>query len=116
MFARLIRSSSRRDFDCSNCARARSSCATRRLVPRLGVVEGLAGQQLALEQAAVPLEVGLRELEVRFALPDRRFGDLERRFRLPDLLLDLAVLDLGDRLAAPDASRRGGRARTAAVR
>jgi hypothetical protein len=74
----------------------------RRLVTRLGVVVGLAGEELPFEQVPVPLEVRLRELQVGFALTNRRLSDLEGRFLLADLLADLAVLYLGDRLAASD--------------
>src|SRR5690606_8409534 len=35
-------------------------------------------------------------------LPDRGFRHLERGFLLADLLADLAILDLGDRLAPAD--------------
>ena len=47
-----------------------------RLIPRLRVVERLLWEQLALEQAARSIEVGLRELEIRLPLADGRFADL----------------------------------------
>ena len=71
-----------------------------RLVPRLVVVERLLGQQLPFEEVARALGVGLRQLQVGFALADGRFRHLLRGFRLLDLLLDLEVLDLGEPLAA----------------
>ena len=77
VFDRLIFSSSSRDFACSNCALREIELRERRLVARLGVVVGLLRQQLALEQALVALEVGLRQLQVRLALPDRRRATLD---------------------------------------
>src|SRR5712691_1473468 len=56
------------------------------LMPCFGIFERLLGQQLAVEQVARSLDVGLGELEVRFALPDRRAGDLERGLGLLHLL------------------------------
>jgi hypothetical protein len=41
----------------------------------------------------------LARAEVRFALPNRRFRDFKRGFRLSDLLEDLFILDLRDPLA-----------------
>ena len=100
VLARLIRSSSRRDDACCNCACARSSCAWRRLVAGLGVVERLAGKQAALEQALVAIEVGPGERQVGLALADRRARDLVRRIGLAQLLEQFLVLDLGEHLAA----------------
>ena len=74
----------------------------RRLVPRVGVVEGLLRDQLPFEEIARPVEVGLGQPEVGFALPDGRRRDLVRRFGLLDLFEQLAVLDLGEALAATD--------------
>ena len=70
----------------------------RRLIPRFGVIERLLRKQLTLEQAPRSIEVGLRELQIRVALPDRRFADLERRLGLPHLFPDLAVFDERDDL------------------
>ena len=67
----------------------------------VGVVVRLLRQQLAIEQALVAIEIGLRQLQVRLALTDRRLGHLIGGLGLPDLLLNLAVLDFGDHLAAP---------------
>ena len=100
VFARLIFSSSRRARACAICACASSSCAMRRLVARVGVVERLAGQQVALVEALRALHVVLRELQVGLPLPDRRLRHVVGRFRLLDLLDDLAIFDLGDRLSA----------------
>ena len=72
VFARLMRSSSRRACACANCARARSTCATRRLVAGLGVVQRLARDQVAPEEVLRALEVGLGELEIGFTLADGR--------------------------------------------
>jgi len=58
---------------------------------------------LPLKQAAGSLGVGLCQLEIRFALPDRGARDLGGGFGLPHLLEDFLVLDLGDPLAATDA-------------
>ena len=44
----------------------------RGLVLRLGVVEALAGKQLPAVQIARALDVGFRQVQVRFALADRR--------------------------------------------
>ena len=44
----------------------------RRLVARVGVVERLAGKQVALEQALRPLHVVLRELQVGLPLANGR--------------------------------------------
>jgi hypothetical protein len=71
------------------------------LVPRIRVVEGLFRQELTLEQAPVPIEIGLRQLQIRFPLPDRCRRHRERRLRLSDLFLNLPILDLGDHLTAP---------------
>ena len=72
----------------------------RRLVARVGVVERLAGQQIALVEALRALHVVLRELQVGLALANRRLRHVERRLGLLDLFDDLAVFDLRDRLAA----------------
>ena len=74
----------------------------RRLVARVGVVERLLRQQLPLVEAARAIEVGLRQLQVGLALADRRLRDLVGRFRLSNLLADLAVFDVRDDLALPD--------------
>jgi hypothetical protein len=75
----------------------------RRLVPRVGVVEGLAGEQLPLEEAARSIEVRLGELEIGFALPHGGAGHVERRLGLAHLLGDLARLDAGQKPALGDA-------------
>ena len=72
------------------------------LVTRLGVVVGLLGQQLPIEQALVPLQVRLGQVQVRLTLPDRGLGHSIRRFGLPNLLLDLSILDLRDDLSVTD--------------
>ena len=100
VFARLIFSSSSRACACANCARARSSCGLRRLIAGVRVVEGLPRNELPLEKVARAIEVGLREPEIRLALPDRGRRHFEGRLRLLHLLQDLAVLDLRERLAA----------------
>ncbi len=74
----------------------------RRLVARVDVVEGLLRQQLPLVETARALEVVLRQLEIRFALANRRLRDLIRRLGAADLLADLAVLDARDDLPLPD--------------
>ena len=101
VFVRVIFSSSSLALDCSNCACARSSCATRRLMPRVDVIERLLRQQLTLEQAARAVEAGLRQLEVRLPLANRRLRDLIGRLGPADLLAEFAVLDTGDDLAFP---------------
>ena len=100
---RLIRSSSSRAFDCEALRAREIERRDRRLVARLVVVERLLRQQLALEQAARPLDVGLRQLQVGFALANRRLRHLLSGFGLLDLLLDVEVFDLGDALTAADA-------------
>ena len=72
MFASVIFSSSSRAFDCSNCALRQIELRQRRLMARIDVVERLLREQLALEEAARAIEVVLRELQVGFALTDRR--------------------------------------------
>ena len=72
----------------------------RRLIARLVVVERLLGQQLPLEEVARALDVGLRQLQIRFALADRGRDTSCAGFGLLDLFDDLEVLDLGDALAA----------------
>ena len=52
------------------------SQAINRFAARLGVVERLTGQELAFQQAPVPFEVGLGELEVGLALTDGGLRDL----------------------------------------
>jgi hypothetical protein len=71
------------------------------LKPRLGIVVSLPRNQLAVEEVLRPIEVRLREPQVSFALPDGGGRDLERRPGLIDLLEQLAILDLRERLAAP---------------
>ncbi len=71
----------------------------RRLMPRVDVVERLLRQQLAIEEVLRAIEVGLRQLEIGLALPDRRFADLVGGFGLAHLLANLAVLDARDHLA-----------------
>ena len=100
VLARLMRSSSSRAWVCENWARARSSWADGRRRARLGVVERLARQQLAVEQALRAIEVDVGELEVGLALADGGLGHLVRRLGLLDLLDDFLVLDLGQQLAA----------------
>ena len=95
-----MRSSSSRAVDCVVLRARQIELRDGRLVPRLGVVERLLRQQLPREQVARALGVGLGELQVRFALPDRGARHLERRFLLLDLLLELEVFDLGDALSA----------------
>jgi hypothetical protein len=90
--ASVMRSSSSRAAT-ARTARAPGRAARRRLVPRLGVVERLLGQQLPLEQAARAVEVGLRELQVGLALPDGGLAHLVGGLGLLHLLADLAVLD-----------------------
>ena len=103
VFARLIFSSSSRAPACENCALARSSCASGRLIARVGVVEGLPRNQLAFEQVARAIEVGLRQPQVGLALTDRRGRHFIRGLRLLDLLQELVVFDLGELLTARDA-------------
>ena len=50
-----------------------------RLVPGVGVVEGLLRNQLALEQVPRAIEIGLRQPQVGLALPDGRRRHVERR-------------------------------------
>ena len=102
VFARLIFSSSRRAFGLRHLRLREIELRLRGLIPRVGIVERLAGQQVALEQAARALEIVLRELQVGLALPDRRLRHVVGRFGLLDLLDDFAVFDLRDRLAEPD--------------
>ena len=111
MFARLIFSSSSRASACANCALARSSCAARRLVARLGVVERLLGDAAALEEVLRAIEVGLGELEVGLALADRglrrprttpRPASPARESRGPRLGEQLAPADA---VAQPDVHR-----------
>ncbi len=81
----------------------------RRKVARLGVVERLLGEQLPGEQVLRALEVELRDLEVRFALTNGGLGHFLGRFSGAHLLDDLAILDLGEHLAATHADRRAAR-------
>ena len=67
-------------------------------MPRVDVVEGLLRQQLTLEEAARAVEVVLRQLEVGFALANRRLRDLVGRLGAANLLANLAVFDAGDHL------------------
>ena len=96
----MIFSSSSRDRVCSSCAIDKLELRLRRLIARVGVVERLAGQQIALEEALRSLHVVLRELQVGLALANGRLRHVEGRLGLLDLLDDLAVFDLRDRLAA----------------
>ena len=102
VFVSVIFSSSSRALDCSNCASREIELRHRRLVARVDVVEGLLRQQLPLVEAARAIEVGLRQLEVGFALADGGLRDLVGGLRLPHLLADFAVLDARDDLALPD--------------
>ena len=72
----------------------------RRLVARVGVVERLPWQQVALEEALRAFHVVLRELQIGLALANGRLRHVVRRLCLLDLLDDLAVLDLRNRLTA----------------
>ena len=99
VLARLIFSSSRRAWP-EHLRLGQIELRLRGLVARVGVVEGLLREQLALEEAARALEVGLRQPEVGLALPDGRLRHVVGRFGLLDLLEHLAVFDLGERLAA----------------
>ena len=101
VLARLILSSSRRALRLSHLRLREVELRDRRLISRVGIVEGLAWQQIALEQAARAFEVVLRQLQVRLPLADRRLRDVIGRFGLIDLFDDLAVFDLRDRLSAP---------------
>jgi hypothetical protein len=73
------------------------------LLPRFRIVQHLPGHELTLGQILRPLEIGVGEAQVRFALPHRRLGDLQRGFELLDLLGDLAVLDARKLLTTRDA-------------
>ena len=97
---RLIFSSSRRDRGLLHLRHRKLELRLRRLIARVGVVERLAGQQIALEEALRPFHVVLRELQVGLALANGRLRHVERRLGLLDLLDDLAIFDLRDRLAA----------------
>ncbi len=70
----------------------------RGLMPRVDVIEGLLREQLTLEEAARAVEVVLRELEVGFALTNRRLRDLVGRFSAANLFANLAVFNPGDHL------------------
>ena len=106
MFVSVIFNSSSRALACSNCALREVELRDRRLMPRVDVVERLLRQQLAIEEAARAVEVVLRQLEVRFALANRRLRDLIGGLRPPHLLADFAVLDAGDDLALRAPNRR----------
>ena len=102
VFCRLI---------CSSCRRASVSIELRlrqidlrfrRHVARLGIVERLLGEQLALEEVLRALEVQLGDLEVGLALPDGGLRHFERGLGWAHLLEDFAIFDLGHHLAAPD--------------
>ena len=80
VFDRLIFSSSSRACACAYCALREIELRRRRLIARVGVVEGLLRNQLALEEVARAIEVGLRQPQVGFALADRR---RRRRRRTP---------------------------------
>ena len=90
-------------------APARDRAAPARLVPRLGVVERLPGQKLRSNRLRARSRLVLANVEVGFALADGRPRDPERRFRLLDLLADLAgprpwrAAGRGRRVAEPDA-------------
>ena len=102
VLARLIFSSSSRALRlCHLRLRRDSSWADGRLIPRVGVVECLPRQQVALVQAARALEVVLRQLQVGLPLTNRRLRHVVGGFGLIDLLDDLAVFDLRDGLSAP---------------
>ena len=100
VFARLIFSSSRRDLRLFQLRHRELELRLRRLIARVGIVERLAGQQVALEEALRALHVVLRELQVGLALANGRLRHVEGRLRLLDLLDDFAIFDLRDRLAA----------------
>jgi hypothetical protein len=72
----------------------------RRLVARIGVVEGLLGNELPLVQVARAIEVRLGQTQVGFTLTDGGLRDVVGCHRLLDLLLQFAVLDLGNGLPA----------------
>ncbi len=65
---------------------------------RFRVIKGLAGEELAFDQRPIAFQVGLGELQVSLALPDRGLRHFVRGLGLVDLFLDLAILHLGDRL------------------
>jgi len=94
----VIFSSSRRAFDCAFCARQVQLCECR-LIGRLVVVERLAGEELPFEQALRAIEVGLRALQVGFALADRRRRHVFGCDRLFHLFLNVEVLELRNPLA-----------------
>src|SRR5262245_41073628 len=71
-------------------------------MPRLVVVQRLLREQLPLEEAAVAIEVGLREREIGFARTNGRSGNFLRRLLLLDLLDELEILNLGAALALAD--------------
>ena len=100
VFCRLIFSSSSRERGLLQLRHRQLELRLRRLIARVGVVERLAGQQVALEEALRALHVVLRQLQVGLALANGRLRHVERRLGLLDLLDDLAVLDLRDCLAA----------------
>jgi hypothetical protein len=66
----------------------------------LHIIEGLLRQELTLVQASRSIQVGLGQLEIGLALPDRGLRHLIRRLRLPDLFPNLAVFDARDDLPA----------------
>ncbi len=94
-------SSSSRAFDLLELRPREIELRGRRLVARVDVVERLLRQQLPLVEAARAIEVGLRQLQVGFALADRGLRDLVGRLRLTHLLAQLAVLDARDDLTLP---------------
>ncbi len=72
----------------------------RRGLPRFGIFQRLPRQELALEQVLRSLEVAGRELQVGLALADGRLRHRVGGFGLLDLLVDLLILDAGQRLPA----------------
>ena len=101
---RLMRSSSRRAFDCEALRPREIDRRHRRLVARLVVVERLLRQQLPLDTGcATARRWSAASLQIGLALADGRLRDLLGRLGLLDLFLDLEVLDLGDALAAAHA-------------
>jgi hypothetical protein len=74
-----------------------------RLVPRLGVIERLPGNQLPLEEVLRAIQVRLRETKIRLALTNRRRRDFVRRLGLLHLFRDFVVVEFREALTAVDA-------------